>query len=383
MAACLGIILEMLSELDSESEEEELILVNYLTQYKKIALEYRPNIFKEHFRVSRLTFENLLKDLVPILLQSKEIVIGKGRNALSVDQQLLMSLWLLANQESFRGVGDRFGVCRRTAWRCLMRIVRAINVLNTQSHIINWPSAQKARKTAQTFAMKYGITGVIGCLDGKHIAIKAPLEEPQAYINRKGFHSLVLQGVCDEKMCFIDCYIGEVGSVHDCTIFKRSEVYHRVCSGDGFPHADFHIIGDGAYQLSKHLIVPYRDNGFLSSSKIMFNNKFSSCRQTIERAFAHLVGRFRRLKFLDMSRMDLMVELIAACCTLHNICVLQNDESVWSNDEERVENGVQITEVEENVAEEITYEQDREMGYLKREQIMLEIMSQANRYRIN
>ncbi|XP_067118136.1 putative nuclease HARBI1 [Centruroides vittatus] len=230
-----------------------------------------------------------------------------------------------------------------------MRIVRAINVLNTQSHIINWPSAQKARKTAQTFAMKYGITGVIGCLDGKHIAIKAPLEEPQAYINRKGFHSLVLQGVCDEKMCFIDCYIGEVGSVHDCTIFKRSEV----------------------------------DNGFLSSSKIMFNNKFSSCRQTIERAFAHLVGRFRRLKFLDMSRMDLMVELIAACCTLHNICVLQNDESVWSNDEERVENGVQITEVEENVAEEITYEQDREMGYLKREQIMLEIMSQANRYRIN
>ena len=35
--------------------------------------------------------------------------------------------------------------------------------------------------------------------------------------------------------------------------------------------------------------------------------------------------RFRRLKYLDMSRIDLIPEVIIACCILHNICIQNND----------------------------------------------------------
>jgi hypothetical protein len=45
-------------------------------------------------------------------------------------------------------------------------------------------------------------------------------------INRKGYHSILLQGVCDHTKLFTDVYsyVEEVGSIHDYTMFLRSEV---------------------------------------------------------------------------------------------------------------------------------------------------------------
>ena len=42
--------------------------------------------------------------------------------------------------------------------------------------------------------------GVIGLIDGTHIRIRAPENEPEAYINRKKFHSLNVQ--VELKRCF-------------------------------------------------------------------------------------------------------------------------------------------------------------------------------------
>lgn len=47
----------------------------------------------------------------------------------------------------------------------------------------------------------------------------------------------------------------------------------------------------------------------------------------IERAIGLLKGRFRSLlDRLAMTRVDLMSNYIIACCVLHNICLLQNDD---------------------------------------------------------
>lgn len=51
-------------------------------------------------------------------------------------------------------------------------------------------------------------------------------------------------------------------------------------------------------------------------------------RQTIERAFALLKGRFRRLKYLHMARVDLIPATILACCVLHNICLNYEDDDL-------------------------------------------------------
>lgn len=68
----------------------------------------------------------------------------------------------------------------------------------------------------------------------------------------------------------------------------------------------------------------------------------SQKRQVIERAFALLKGRFRRLKYLDMSRLDLIPFFIMAACVLHNICLEGIDDDV----EELIEEGRELYEEE-------------------------------------
>ena len=38
-----------------------------------------------------------------------------------------------------------------------------------------------------------GFPRIIGVIDGTHIRIKAPIKQPDAYVKRKKFHSLVAQ----------------------------------------------------------------------------------------------------------------------------------------------------------------------------------------------
>lgn len=74
--------------------------------------------------------------------------------------------------------------------------------------------------------------------------------------------------------------------------------------------------------------------------EINFNHIISQTRQPIERAFALLKGRFRRLKFLHMSRIDLIPATILACCVLHNICLNYEDNDI----DNYIEAGIVINE---------------------------------------
>ena len=44
------------------------------------------------------------------------------------------------------------------------------------------------------------LESVIGALDGSHIPIKSTARDQDAYINGNGFHSVLLQAVCNHNM---------------------------------------------------------------------------------------------------------------------------------------------------------------------------------------
>ncbi|KAL6266004.1 hypothetical protein P5V15_002855 [Pogonomyrmex californicus] len=92
-----------------------------------------------------------------------------------------------------------------------------------------------------------------GAVDGTHIKISAPKDNNESYINRKGFHSLQLQ----------------VGSIRDMRVFRLSNV-ESLCTNQNFPH-DSHILGNATYYLTKHVMIPFKDNGHLSERQINFN----------------------------------------------------------------------------------------------------------------
>jgi len=51
-----------------------------------------------------------------------------------------------------------------------------------------------------SFHAAAGFPNVLGAIDGTHIAIKAPSNHEEAFVNRKGVHTINVQAVCDNDM---------------------------------------------------------------------------------------------------------------------------------------------------------------------------------------
>ena len=67
---------------------------------------------------------------------------------------------------------------------------------------IKWPSTEaEIAQIKRGFYDKGGLPGVIGCVDGTHVKIQGPTENENDCVNRKGFHSINVQAICNHKVC--------------------------------------------------------------------------------------------------------------------------------------------------------------------------------------
>ncbi|XP_036151266.1 putative nuclease HARBI1 [Monomorium pharaonis] len=249
-------------------------------------------------------------------------MIGLGKIPISPEKQFLTALYILGTPDSYRSVTTKFNIGKATAWRAVKRVVKAI--CNLRNYFIRWPSYEEAQETCGRIKGLYGFPKVIGALDGTHIIIAAPKNDLQSYINRKGVYSIQLQVVCNDRLEFLHCYTGLPGSVHDMRVFKYSGLQQK-CSDEYFPQ-DTHLLGDSAYTLQKHIMVPYTDNGHLTVKQVYFNKVLSRTRMMVERSIGLLKSRWRYfLDKLPMRRTDLIPYYIVCACVLHNICLKRND----------------------------------------------------------
>lgn len=63
---------------------------------------------------------------------------------------------------------------------------------------IKWPVAPDAWAAIKNgFYTQARFPNVSGCIDTTHVRIVAPSTDENAYVNRKGFHSINVQAVCD------------------------------------------------------------------------------------------------------------------------------------------------------------------------------------------
>ena len=69
-----------------------------------------------------------------------------------------------------------------------------------QQEFVKWPKQQQELSSLKTaFYQRGGFPSVIGCVDGTHIRIQAPNKNENSYVNRKGFHSINVQGICNQE----------------------------------------------------------------------------------------------------------------------------------------------------------------------------------------
>jgi len=67
-----------------------------------------------------------------------------------------------------------------------------------------------------------GFLNVLGAIDCMHVAIKVPAAHKEAYVNRKGVHTINVRAVCDIEMHITSLVAKYQGSTHDSFIWQSS-----------------------------------------------------------------------------------------------------------------------------------------------------------------
>lgn len=215
------------------------------------------------------------------------------------------------------------GIAMSTAYDNLARVVRAIN-LHPALAISCDNSTEALVLRALSFRQKSSddvIKFCTGVIDGLCISIspRKVRNQTQYFSGGKQKFCVNMQGVCDSNGLFIAVTCKHVGSTNDSAAFETSNL-KQLCSQQKFP---YHWMGDNAYSISPTMLVPFICT-FVGFQYESFNFYLSQLRVTIERAFGMLIQRWgifwRKLKF----DIPFILEIIHACCRLHNYCLKQN-----------------------------------------------------------
>lgn len=141
--------------------------------------------FIEHFRISRQVANIIAEQYEQSNLFNPQ---SGGNDKISAKHQVYIFLWFAGHEAaSFRDVSDRFNVSISSLFRIIRRLTYFLSNLAPQS--IKWPDFQEKQEIERFFREKH-FPGVIGAIDGSHIRIDKPTQDPDSYYNRKKYFSI-------------------------------------------------------------------------------------------------------------------------------------------------------------------------------------------------
>ncbi|XP_062509676.1 uncharacterized protein LOC134185812 [Corticium candelabrum] len=263
--------------------------------FDRMLAEASDTDWRENFRMSRGTFMSLCNDIRHLITKKSTHL----RVPISPEKRLALTLYMLAGSEYYRTVSNLFGVGVSTASTISNEVCQAI-VSHLSGQYVQMPQGDRLKKVIERFRnIGHGFPQIGGAVDGSHIPIKSPPLNPACYINRKGFHSIILQAVVDSFLYFNDICIGWPGRVHDARVLANSLLFAVaeragtafpgsetvVCNGSRIPVL---ILGDPAYPLKRWLMKAYPESANMRESEKSSNYKLSCARIAVERAFGLL-----------------------------------------------------------------------------------------------
>lgn len=287
-----------------------------------------------NFRVKRETFLYILEKVQQDIYRNNTPM----REAVSAKRRLALTLYYLASTAEYRTIANLFGVSRSFTCHCIKEVCCAI--IKKFPKTITFPKGVELHQVVQRYEKRWGFPMCAGAIDGTHIPILAPRKNHTEYVNRKGFHSIIMQAVTDCNYLYRDVVIGWPGSVHDARVFSNSAIFTMGNEGKLFPQdlvkeicgVDIPplLVGDPAYPLLPWLLKGYPRNEASENQK-KFNYNLSRARMTVENTFGRWKGRFSRFrKRVDMEVASL-IDVVLASCILHNICEIRKNDflPIW------------------------------------------------------
>lgn len=144
--------------------------------------------------------------------------------AISPDVQILAALGFYTSGSFQSKMGDAIGISQASMSRCVTNVTKAL--IEKSAEFIGFTRDDSTKQQSkEEFYRVAGIPNVIGVVDCAHIAIKAPNAEDSSYVNKKGFHSINCQIVCDARGLLQYAETHWPGSLQDELIFKQSSLW--------------------------------------------------------------------------------------------------------------------------------------------------------------
>ncbi|KAG0718500.1 putative nuclease HARBI1 [Chionoecetes opilio] len=208
----------------------------------------------ELIRRYRLDREGILfvTNLVRAALESDTM----RNNPLTPELKVIITLRYLATGKMQLCSSDDLGPSQPSISKAISQTIDALCDINIMRRFIRFPTTQDViEQNKADFFNISRFPHVIGAVDGTYVRIKAPKENEEVFVNRKGYHSINVQVVFDAKCKLLGILAKWPGSVHDSRILNDSGV--TTLFERGYTPAGCHLFGDHGYGGKTWLLTPY------------------------------------------------------------------------------------------------------------------------------
>ncbi|XP_063897698.1 putative nuclease HARBI1 [Helicoverpa armigera] len=275
--------------------------------------------FMANFRVNKSGCQQVLAELRPFLQRAQR------NTAVAIELKILAVLNFYANGSYQRSSSFICNMSQPTFSRCLHEVTDALNVRDVLLKYIKFPSTQQEREsTMKVFMEKFGFPGVIGCIDGTHVAIIRPTDHEEAFFNRKHYHSLNVLLICDANLQILHVDASYGGASHDSFVWNQCCIKSHL---EGLERSGEHcwLLGDSGYAQRPWMMTPILEAA-VGSPEEHYTTLHCKVRNTVERCIGVLKNRWRCLLAHRVLHYDpvTVAKIVNACVVLHNIANIHN-----------------------------------------------------------
>ena len=172
--------------------------------------------------------------------------VTRWRIHVDVETRVAVTIWKLATNVEYRTLSALFGLGLSTVGAIVVETCEAI-ATNLLPRYVRIPQGDRLKEIVDGFETCWGFPQAVGAIDGSHIPIIRPDESASDYYNRKGYYSIIMQGLVDFRGIFMDMYIGCPGKVHDARVFVNSSVFRKGTNGTLLPNWERTMSGVQVY----------------------------------------------------------------------------------------------------------------------------------------
>lgn len=316
-------------------------------------------LFKRQFGVERRVFDELAESLQAEIRPRKiAMAVLSSGSTVGLITKLLITLRILRGAMVLDMIW--YGVPHSHVDTYVTEMLRALHkcsLLRDIIHVAQTEEEVNAVRAGWEWRQKQAngvdlLPGLMYAVDGLVVEIGAPCHRDvlgfgalnvDDFFNRKGYHAIVCQGACDAFTEFGFFTYRHTGNTNDHIAWESTTLHKlfggRLVRGDDDIPDDIRLLYenlllalDEAYgPLGGRHLTPYTEAQLrrlrdeygqeVYEAALLFNNRLSSSRITIERAFGILVRRWGILRRPLAYGLKKNMLVIDVCVRLHNLCV--------------------------------------------------------------